>query len=129
MQQFEDGMEAHNHRYSFCDKVNRRNTSVLTYLDFSKKESSILGLSYLIIIIIIIIYFILVLPSLAGFSRPGDLQRPHLSHVPGAAVAARAGAAGGRGVHDVRAAAQRGDVQRSGGGDGAVEVELPRNGV
>ena len=69
-------------------------------------------------------------PSLAGFSRPGDLHRPHLSHVPGAAVAARASAAGARSIRDgAGAAAQRGDVQRSGGGDGAVEVELRRMGL
>lgn len=69
-------------------------------------------------------------PSLAGFSRPGDLQRPHLSHVPGAAVAARASAAGARSIRDgAGAAAQRGDVQRSGGGDGAVEVEPRRMGL
>ena len=37
-------------------------------------------------------------------------------------MAARLGAAGARGIR-AGAAAQRGEVQRGGGGDGAVEVE------
>ena len=45
-------------------------------------------------------------------------------------MAARASAAGARSIRDgAGAAAQRGDVQRSGGGDGAVEVEPRRMGL
>ena len=45
-------------------------------------------------------------------------------------MAPRASAAGARSIRDgAGAAAQRGDVQRSGGGDGAVEVEPRRMGL